>query len=125
MDDESFTHILLVKDDLLLFVCHSASAEDFTYTSLGENIFIEGVNDAEDFVKTREAFTLLGKEKNFSYEMKRLINSSLRRPEQIDELTYLAVRFLCMLAFKWLQLKQSVRLRTPVKVDNGLPLNFI
>lgn len=39
----------------------SASAEDFTYTSLGENIFIEGVNDAEDFKKTREAFTLLGK----------------------------------------------------------------
>ncbi|XP_053267355.1 unconventional myosin-Vb isoform X1 [Pleuronectes platessa] len=36
------------------------SAEDFTYTSLGENIFIEGVNDAEDLKKTREAFTLLG-----------------------------------------------------------------
>ncbi|XP_056146233.1 unconventional myosin-Vb, partial [Lampris incognitus] len=36
------------------------SAEDFTYTSLGENIFIEGVNDAEDFGRTREAFTLLG-----------------------------------------------------------------
>ncbi|XP_051533560.1 unconventional myosin-Vb isoform X2 [Myxocyprinus asiaticus] len=36
------------------------SAEDFTYTSLGENIFIEGVNDAEDLVKTREALMLLG-----------------------------------------------------------------
>ncbi|XP_051956180.1 unconventional myosin-Vb-like [Xyrauchen texanus] len=36
------------------------SAEDFTYTSLGENIFIEGVNDAEDLVKTKEALTLLG-----------------------------------------------------------------
>ncbi|XP_072227603.1 unconventional myosin-Vb isoform X2 [Leuresthes tenuis] len=36
------------------------SAEDFIYTSLGENIFIEGVNDAEDFKKTREAFVLLG-----------------------------------------------------------------
>uniref|UniRef100_A0A673NDN6 Unconventional myosin-Vb-like n=1 Tax=Sinocyclocheilus rhinocerous TaxID=307959 RepID=A0A673NDN6_9TELE len=36
------------------------SAEDFTYTSLGENIFIEGVNDAEDLVKTREALTMLG-----------------------------------------------------------------
>ncbi|XP_036972614.1 unconventional myosin-Vb isoform X2 [Acanthopagrus latus] len=36
------------------------SAEDFTFTSLGENIFIEGVNDADDFIKTREAFTLLG-----------------------------------------------------------------
>ncbi|XP_068562946.1 unconventional myosin-Vb isoform X1 [Cebidichthys violaceus] len=36
------------------------SAEDFTFTSMGENIFIEGVNDAEDLEKTREAFTLLG-----------------------------------------------------------------
>ncbi|XP_073333626.1 unconventional myosin-Vb isoform X1 [Pagrus major] len=36
------------------------SAEEFTFTSLGENIFIEGVNDADDFIKTREAFTLLG-----------------------------------------------------------------
>ncbi|XP_045923815.1 unconventional myosin-Vb [Micropterus dolomieu] len=36
------------------------SAEDFHFTSLGENIFIEGVNDAEDFKKTREAFALLG-----------------------------------------------------------------
>ncbi|XP_041816149.1 unconventional myosin-Vb isoform X1 [Chelmon rostratus] len=36
------------------------SAQDFTFTSMGENIFIEGVNDAEDFKKTREAFTLLG-----------------------------------------------------------------
>ncbi|XP_078142481.1 unconventional myosin-Vb isoform X1 [Centroberyx gerrardi] len=36
------------------------SAEDFTYTSLGENIFIEGVNDAEDFERTRQAFALVG-----------------------------------------------------------------
>ncbi|KAM6902874.1 unconventional myosin-Vb [Xenentodon cancila] len=43
------------------------SAEDFTYTSLGENIFIEGVNDAEELKKTREAFLLLGvKESNQS-----------------------------------------------------------
>uniref|UniRef100_A0A671LKC6 Myosin VB n=1 Tax=Sinocyclocheilus anshuiensis TaxID=1608454 RepID=A0A671LKC6_9TELE len=42
--------------DLSLSKC----AEDFTYTSLGENIFIEGVNDAEDLVKTREALTMLG-----------------------------------------------------------------
>lgn len=46
-------------------LCLSASAEEFIYTSLGENIFIEGVNDAEDFVKTREAFTLLGEESSF------------------------------------------------------------
>ncbi|XP_059398791.1 unconventional myosin-Vb-like isoform X2 [Carassius carassius] len=36
------------------------SAEDFTFTSLGENIFIDGVNDAEDLVKTRQALTMLG-----------------------------------------------------------------
>nr|XP_057913382.1 unconventional myosin-Vb isoform X2 [Doryrhamphus excisus] len=36
------------------------SAEDFTYTSMGENIFIEGVSDADDFNKTRQAFRLLG-----------------------------------------------------------------
>uniref|UniRef100_A0A673KVI9 Unconventional myosin-Vb-like n=1 Tax=Sinocyclocheilus rhinocerous TaxID=307959 RepID=A0A673KVI9_9TELE len=42
--------------DLSLSKC----AEDFTYTSLGENIFIDGVNDAEDLVKTREALTMLG-----------------------------------------------------------------
>lgn len=47
-------------------LCYLATAEDFTYTSLGENIFIEGVNDAEDFLKTREAFTLLGEEKDVS-----------------------------------------------------------
>lgn len=46
-------------------LCLSATAEDFTYTSLGENIFIEGVNDAEDFEKTREAFTLLGEDRSF------------------------------------------------------------
>uniref|UniRef100_A0A8B9K7C9 Myosin VB n=1 Tax=Astyanax mexicanus TaxID=7994 RepID=A0A8B9K7C9_ASTMX len=37
-----------------------SNAEDFTYTSFGENIFIEGVNDAEDLEKTREALSLLG-----------------------------------------------------------------
>lgn len=43
------------------FLHFAASAEDFIYTAMGENIFIEGVNDAHDFDKTREAFTLLGK----------------------------------------------------------------
>ncbi|XP_056289192.1 unconventional myosin-Vb [Pseudoliparis swirei] len=36
------------------------SAEDFIFTSMGENISIEGVDDAKDLEKTREAFTLLG-----------------------------------------------------------------
>lgn len=38
----------------------TGSAEEFLYTSMGENIFIEGVNDAHDFEKTKEAFSLLG-----------------------------------------------------------------
>ncbi|XP_037122598.1 unconventional myosin-Vb isoform X3 [Syngnathus acus] len=37
-----------------------ASAEDFAYTSAGENIFIEGVNDADELDRTRRAFRLLG-----------------------------------------------------------------
>uniref|UniRef100_A0A8C0LL59 Myosin VB n=1 Tax=Canis lupus dingo TaxID=286419 RepID=A0A8C0LL59_CANLU len=37
-------------------------AEDFFYTSQGGDIRIEGIDDAEDFEKTRQAFTLLGKQ---------------------------------------------------------------
>ena len=40
----------------------TACAEDFFYTSQGGDTSIEGVDDAEDFEKTRQAFTLLGKE---------------------------------------------------------------
>ncbi|XP_057675067.1 unconventional myosin-Vb isoform X2 [Corythoichthys intestinalis] len=36
------------------------SAEDFLYTSMGENIFIQGVSDADDLERTRQAFRLLG-----------------------------------------------------------------
>lgn len=39
----------------------TACAEDFFYTSQGGETCIEGVDDAEDFEKTRQAFTLLGK----------------------------------------------------------------
>uniref|UniRef100_A0A673CDP7 Unconventional myosin-Vb n=1 Tax=Sphaeramia orbicularis TaxID=375764 RepID=A0A673CDP7_9TELE len=53
------------------------SAEDFTYTSLGENIFIEGVNDAEDLIKTREAFTLLGIKDNNQSSIFKIIASIL------------------------------------------------
>ncbi|XP_023816614.1 unconventional myosin-Vb isoform X2 [Oryzias latipes] len=53
------------------------SAEDFTYTSLGENIFIEGVNDAEDFCKTREAFTLLGIKDSSQSSIFRIVASIL------------------------------------------------
>ncbi|XP_069557027.1 unconventional myosin-Vb isoform X1 [Brachyistius frenatus] len=53
------------------------SAEDFVYTSLGENIFIEGVNDAEDFRKTREAFTMLGVKESSQSSIFRIIASIL------------------------------------------------
>uniref|UniRef100_A0A8C5AG56 Myosin VB n=1 Tax=Gadus morhua TaxID=8049 RepID=A0A8C5AG56_GADMO len=61
-----------------------SSAEDFIYTSFGENIFIEGVNDAVDFEKTKEAFTLLGASTNpvvdrTSYPIDRESNSCNQR----------------------------------------------
>lgn len=40
----------------------TACAEDFFYASQGGDTAIEGVDDADDFEKTRQAFTLLGKE---------------------------------------------------------------
>uniref|UniRef100_A0A3Q3JGP6 Myosin motor domain-containing protein n=1 Tax=Monopterus albus TaxID=43700 RepID=A0A3Q3JGP6_MONAL len=54
-----------------------SSAEDFTYTSLGENIFIESVNDAEDFIKTIEAFTLLGIKESSQSNIFKIIASIL------------------------------------------------
>ncbi|XP_031658377.1 unconventional myosin-Vb isoform X1 [Oncorhynchus kisutch] len=53
------------------------SAEDFIFTSQGENIFIEGVNDAEDFKKTKEAFTLLGVKESSQSSIFRIIASIL------------------------------------------------
>lgn len=50
-----------VPDPLTSFPT-AACAEDFFYTSQGGNTVIEGVDDAEDFEKTRQAFTLVGKE---------------------------------------------------------------
>lgn len=44
------------------FLPPTACAEDFFYTAHGGNTTIEGVDDAEDFEKTRQALTLLGKE---------------------------------------------------------------
>uniref|UniRef100_A0A8C7U2B9 Myosin VB n=1 Tax=Oncorhynchus mykiss TaxID=8022 RepID=A0A8C7U2B9_ONCMY len=54
-----------------------SSAEDFIFTSQGENIFIEGVNDAEDFKKTKEAFTLLGVKESNQSSIFRIIASIL------------------------------------------------
>uniref|UniRef100_A0A6Q2XFM9 Myosin VB n=1 Tax=Esox lucius TaxID=8010 RepID=A0A6Q2XFM9_ESOLU len=54
-----------------------SNAEDFIFTSQGENIFIEGVNDAEDFEKTREALTLLGVKESNQSSIFRVIASIL------------------------------------------------
>uniref|UniRef100_A0A8C2A9K9 Unconventional myosin-Vb n=1 Tax=Cyprinus carpio TaxID=7962 RepID=A0A8C2A9K9_CYPCA len=53
------------------------SAEDFTYTSLGENIFIDGVNDAEDLVKTREALKMIGVKESHQMSIFKIIASIL------------------------------------------------
>ncbi|XP_058271697.1 unconventional myosin-Vb isoform X3 [Hemibagrus wyckioides] len=53
------------------------SAEDFTYTSLGQNIFIPGVNDAVDLQKTREALTMLGVKENHQMSIFMIIASIL------------------------------------------------
>ncbi|XP_029371529.1 unconventional myosin-Vb isoform X2 [Echeneis naucrates] len=54
-----------------------ASAADFTYTSMGENIFIEGVNDATELMKTREAFSLLGIKESSQTSIFRVLASIL------------------------------------------------
>ncbi|XP_061470342.1 unconventional myosin-Vb isoform X2 [Rhineura floridana] len=63
-DDERNYHIfyqLCASADLPEFKDLSLMcAENFFYTSLGGDTSIEGVNDANDFEKTRHAFTLLG-----------------------------------------------------------------
>jgi hypothetical protein len=59
----------VTQDEVLSSVLHlpslppTACAEDFFYTSQGGDTSIEGIDDAEDFEKTRQAFTLLGKER--------------------------------------------------------------
>uniref|UniRef100_A0A4W4EA40 Myosin VB n=1 Tax=Electrophorus electricus TaxID=8005 RepID=A0A4W4EA40_ELEEL len=52
-------------------------AEGFTYTSMGENIFIDGVNDAEDLVKMREALSLLGIKESHQMSIFKIIASIL------------------------------------------------
>uniref|UniRef100_A0AAR2LGT4 Unconventional myosin-Vb n=1 Tax=Pygocentrus nattereri TaxID=42514 RepID=A0AAR2LGT4_PYGNA len=54
-----------------------SDAEDFTYTSLGENIFIEGVNDAKDLERTREALSLLGVKESHQMSIFKIIASIL------------------------------------------------
>ncbi|XP_060233027.1 unconventional myosin-Vb isoform X1 [Meriones unguiculatus] len=52
-------------------------AEDFFYTSHGGSTTIEGVDDAEDFEKTRQAFTLLGVRESHQISIFKIIASIL------------------------------------------------
>ncbi|XP_023589698.1 unconventional myosin-Vb, partial [Trichechus manatus latirostris] len=52
-------------------------AEDFFYTSQGGDTSIEGIDDAEDFEKTRQAFTLLGVRESHQISIFKIIASIL------------------------------------------------
>uniref|UniRef100_A0A8C4V0Q2 Myosin VB n=1 Tax=Falco tinnunculus TaxID=100819 RepID=A0A8C4V0Q2_FALTI len=52
-------------------------AEDFFYTSQGDNTSIDGVDDADDFEKTRHAFTLLGVKESHQTTIFRIIAAIL------------------------------------------------
>ncbi|XP_072272556.1 unconventional myosin-Vb isoform X2 [Pyxicephalus adspersus] len=52
-------------------------AEDFFYTSQGGETSIEGVDDADDFEKTRQAFTLLGVKESHQMSIFKIIASIL------------------------------------------------
>ncbi|XP_036274807.1 unconventional myosin-Vb isoform X2 [Pipistrellus kuhlii] len=52
-------------------------AEDFFYASQGGDTSIEGVDDAEDFEKTRQAFTLLGVRESHQMSIFKIIASIL------------------------------------------------
>ncbi|XP_044537539.1 unconventional myosin-Vb [Gracilinanus agilis] len=52
-------------------------AEDFFYVSQGRDTAIEGVDDAEDFEKTRQAFTLLGVRESHQINIFKIIASIL------------------------------------------------
>ncbi|XP_049637542.1 unconventional myosin-Vb [Suncus etruscus] len=52
-------------------------AEDFFYTSQGGDTSIEGVDDAEDFEKTRQAFILLGVRESHQISIFKIIASIL------------------------------------------------
>ncbi|XP_068780638.1 unconventional myosin-Vb isoform X1 [Struthio camelus] len=52
-------------------------AEDFFYASQGGDVSIEGVDDADDFEKTRHAFTLLGVKESHQMTIFRIIAAIL------------------------------------------------
>ncbi|XP_075697095.1 unconventional myosin-Vb isoform X2 [Rhinoderma darwinii] len=54
-----------------------SQAEDFFYTSQGGDTVIDGVDDADDFEKTRQAFTLLGVKESHQMSIFNIIASIL------------------------------------------------
>ncbi|ELK05618.1 Myosin-Vb [Pteropus alecto] len=66
-------HGFQLSPGTFLFAC----AEDFFYTSQGGDTSIEGVDDAEDFEKTRQAFTLLGVRESHQISIFKIIASIL------------------------------------------------
>ncbi|XP_071989360.1 unconventional myosin-Vb isoform X2 [Engystomops pustulosus] len=54
-----------------------SQAEDFFYTSQGGDTVIDGVDDADDFEKTRQAFTLLGVKESHQMSIFKIIASIL------------------------------------------------
>lgn len=80
-EEERNYHIfyqLCASSGLPEFVDLSLSqAEDFFYTSQGGDTAIDGVDDADDFEKTRQAFTLLGVKESHQMSIFRIIASIL------------------------------------------------
>ncbi|XP_010149156.1 PREDICTED: unconventional myosin-Vb-like, partial [Eurypyga helias] len=58
-------------------LAHLARAEDFFYTSQGGDTSINGMDDADDFEKTRHAFTLLGVKESHQMAIFRIIAAIL------------------------------------------------
>ncbi|KAM3938282.1 unconventional myosin-Vb isoform 2-T2 [Leptodactylus fuscus] len=54
-----------------------SQAEDFFYTSQGGDTVIDGVDDADDFEKTRQAFTLVGVKESHQMSIFKIIASIL------------------------------------------------
>ncbi|XP_075041827.1 unconventional myosin-Vb isoform X1 [Mixophyes fleayi] len=80
-EDERNYHIfyqLCASAGLPEFADFSLSqAEDFLFTSLGGDTRIDGVDDAEDFEKTRQAFTLVGVKESHQMSIFKIIASIL------------------------------------------------
>ncbi|XP_073536575.1 unconventional myosin-Vb isoform X1 [Phyllobates terribilis] len=80
-EDERNYHIfyqLCASSGLPEFADFSLSqAEEFFYTSQGGDTAIDGVDDADDFEKTRQAFTLLGVKESHQMSIFKIIASIL------------------------------------------------